>query len=364
VEIRREILKLIKDDEEFRKELMDALGINNISIALKDIGDSIKELAARLGSLTELQELLSKSIISLAEAQKKTEENITKLTERVDQLAEAQRKTEERLDQLAQRINELAEAQRRTEERLNKLTERVDQLAEAQRKTEERLDQLAQRINELAEAQRRTEERLNKLTERVDQLAEAQRKTEERLDQLAEAQKRTEDNIAKLTDAVIDLRKGMDQLRRSIDSIGKRWGADYEELIRGFFKEVLDQLGIDIKYLNKFTYKDNEGIFGFKGVLYEVDIVAKNDKVYLIEVKSFADSDDVEWFRVKVDVVSKILNLKDPIKMILAVSTTKEAIDDAQAAGIKLIYGDIFEVKRRSNDENEKQKTEQNNKTL
>ena len=280
MEIRREILKLIKDDEEFRKELMDALGINNISIALKDIGDSIKELAARLGSLTELQELLSKSIISLAEAQKKTEENITKLTERVDQLAEAQRKTEERLDQLA------------------------------------------------------------------------------------EAQKRTEDNIAKLTDAVIDLRKGMDQLRRSIDSIGKRWGADYEELIRGFFKEVLDQLGIDIKYLNKFTYKDNEGIFGFKGVLYEVDIVAKNDKVYLIEVKSFADSDDVEWFRVKVDVVSKILNLKDPIKMILAVSTTKEAIDDAQAAGIKLIYGDIFEVKRRSNDENEKQKTEQNNKTL
>ena len=273
-------MKLIKDDEEFRKELMDALGINNISIALKDIGDSIKELAARLGSLTELQELLSKSIISLAEAQKKTEENITKLTERVDQLAEAQRKTEERLDQLA------------------------------------------------------------------------------------EAQKRTEDNIAKLTDAVIDLRKGMDQLRRSIDSIGKRWGADYEELIRGFFKEVLDQLGIDIKYLNKFTYKDNEGIFGFKGVLYEVDIVAKNDKVYLIEVKSFADSDDVEWFRVKVDVVSKILNLKDPIKMILAVSTTKEAIDDAQAAGIKLIYGDIFEVKRRSNDENEKQKTEQNNKTL
>ncbi|MFP3178931.1 MAG: DUF3782 domain-containing protein [Thermocladium sp.] len=322
MEIRREILKLIKDDEEFRKELMDALGINNISIALKDIGDSIKELAARLGSLTELQELLSKSIISLAEAQKKTEENITKLTERVDQLAEAQRKTEERLDQLAQRINELAEAQRRTEERLNKLTERVDQLAEAQRKTEERLDQLA------------------------------------------EAQKRTEDNIAKLTDAVIDLRKGMDQLRRSIDSIGKRWGADYEELIRGFFKEVLDQLGIDIKYLNKFTYKDNEGIFGFKGVLYEIDIMAKNDKVYLIEVKSFADSDDVEWFRVKVDVVSKILNLKDPIKMILAVSTTKEAIDDAQAAGIKLIYGDIFEVKRRSNDENEKQKTEQNNKTL
>jgi len=319
VEIKEEILRLIKNDEEFRNELMNTLGINNISTTLKDIGDSIKELTARISSLTELQELLGKSIASLAEAQKRTEENIAKLTERIDQLA------------------------RKTEERLNKLTERMDQLAEAQRKTEERL-------NELAEAQKKTEERLNKLTERMDQLAEAQRKTEEK--------------IAKLTDAVMDLRKGMDQLKRSIDSIGKRWGADYEELIREFFKEVLDQLGIDIKYLNRFTYKDDEGIFGFKGVLYEVDIVAKNGKVYLIEVKSFADSDDVEWFRVKIDVVSRALNLKDPVKMMLAVSATKEAIDDAQATGIKLIYGDIFEVKRRGNGENKRnEKVEQNQKT-
>ncbi len=284
MEIKEEILRLIKNDEEFRNELMNTLGINNISTTLKDIGDSIKELTARISSLTELQELLGKSIASLAEAQKRTEENIAKLTERIDQLA------------------------RKTEERLNKLTERMDQLAEAQRKTEEK--------------------------------------------------------IAKLTDAVMDLRKGMDQLKRSIDSIGKRWGADYEELIREFFKEVLDQLGIDIKYLNRFTYKDDEGIFGFKGVLYEVDIVAKNGKVYLIEVKSFADSDDVEWFRVKIDVVSRALNLKDPVKMMLAVSATKEAIDDAQATGIKLIYGDIFEVKRRGNGENKRnEKVEQNQKT-
>ncbi len=92
----------------------------------------------------------------------------------VGELAEAQRRTEERLDELAQRVDqlavrmdELAEAQRRTEERLGQLTVRVDQLAEAQRETERRLGELAQRMDQLTEAHAETRERLESMSDAV-----------------------------------------------------------------------------------------------------------------------------------------------------------------------------------------------------
>ncbi len=109
--------------------------------------------------------------------QQVTQTEFRELTAIVAELAEAQKRSEERLTRLEIAVAELTEAQKRTEERLN-------ELAEAQKRTEERL-------NELAEAQKRTEERLN-------ELAEAQKRTEERLNELAEAQKRTEEELQKL----------------------------------------------------------------------------------------------------------------------------------------------------------------------
>ncbi|MGQ9738363.1 MAG: chordopoxvirus fusion protein, partial [Armatimonadota bacterium] len=64
-------------------------------------------------------------------------------------------------------LAELAEAQRRTEETVAKLTERVDELAEAQRRTEETVAKLTERVDKLAEAQRRTEEEIRRLTEEM-----------------------------------------------------------------------------------------------------------------------------------------------------------------------------------------------------
>ena len=57
---------------------------------------------------------------------------------------------------LSNHVKELAEAQKRSEERLSRLEQVVAELAEAQKRTEERL-------NELAEAQKRTEHEIAKL---------------------------------------------------------------------------------------------------------------------------------------------------------------------------------------------------------
>ncbi|HEY57452.1 MAG TPA: chordopoxvirus fusion protein [Anaerolineae bacterium] len=96
---------------------------------------------------------------------------------------------------LARTMAELAEAQKRTEERLTRLEVTVAELAEAQKRTEKRL-------NELIEAQKHTEERLTRLEATVAELAEAQKRTEESLNQLATAHQVTRERLEGISNAV------------------------------------------------------------------------------------------------------------------------------------------------------------------
>ncbi|HXF06100.1 MAG TPA: hypothetical protein VNM72_11910 [Blastocatellia bacterium] len=113
-------------------------------------------------------------------------DQILELPAVVQELAEAQRRTEQEVRALAEQVAALAEAQRRTEEQ-------VQTLAEAQRRTEQRVEALAEQVATLAEAQRRTEEQ-------VQTLAEAQRRMEEQLVELAAAQRRTEQTLERLVE--------------------------------------------------------------------------------------------------------------------------------------------------------------------
>ncbi|WP_338602540.1 DUF3782 domain-containing protein [Sulfolobus tengchongensis] len=288
MELKDQIIRLIKEDAEFRKALTELLGLFDINVTINDLKEILKGILD--------------TVNKLAEAQRKSEERLSKLEENMALLAEAQKRTEEK-------IAELVEAQKRTEERLSKLEE-------AQRKSEEK-------IAELAEAQRKSEERLSKL--------------EENMALLAEAQKR-------LFEKVEEMDKDIKRLDKTLSNLGNRWGVSYEYLIRNFFAEVLKQEGIDVNYLNRFTYKDDSGTYGLKGTIYEIDILAKDSKVYLIEVKSRGERDDIEWFNIKCEVLSKVFNFKNTIKMFLAVSVDNQAIKRAEELGIKLIYGEIYEV--------------------
>jgi len=132
--------------------------------------------------LKEIVRQLSENVLSLAEAQRKTQEEFVLFREM----------TEENFRRVWESINQLAEAQRRTEERLSAF----------EKATEENFRRVWESINQLAEAQRKTEERLNLLAQRVDQLAEAQSKTEERLNQLIAEHQRTREILAGISDTV------------------------------------------------------------------------------------------------------------------------------------------------------------------
>jgi ABC-type transporter Mla subunit MlaD len=122
----------------------------------------------------------------------------------------------EATDPLQVTLRQLAAAQARTEEQLNRLSQRVEELAEAQKRTE-------QRVAELAEAQKRTEERLEALGRRVDELAEAQKRTEQRVEELAEAQRRTEQRVEALA-------RRMEELTGRVEELADRLGETNRQL--------------------------------------------------------------------------------------------------------------------------------------
>ncbi|AKA74424.1 DUF3782 domain-containing protein [Saccharolobus solfataricus] len=309
--LKDDILKLLKEDAEFRKQVEEILGISFINVTLADLKDILKGLLASMDKLKS-------SVDQLVDAQRRAEERIAKLENAVEQLVEAQKRTDERITKL--------------EESTKKLEQAVQELIEAQKKHDERITKLEESIQKLVDAQRRAEERIAKLENAVEQLVEAQKRTDERITKLEEV-------TMKLVESQLGMQNEIRELRKALGSMGKRWGRDFEKLIIEIVDELAKQEGLDLKYVNKFTYKDDNGLFGLKGVEYDVDLLIKDTKVYLIEIKSYVEKDDVNWAAHKFNVIEKALGLKNTIKMIFAVDATNLATKKGEELGIKVVYG-------------------------
>ncbi len=155
-----------------------ALSIDFIEI-LDKLEPEVKKAMVALYGEIEKQKFVTKD--EFYELVKVVNELAQKVKELSDRLDAFEKVTNENFNRVWTAIHQLAEAQRRTEERLNQLAERVDQLTV--------------RVDQLAEAQRKTEERLN-------QLAEAQRKTEKEVEKLARGLKSLQTEVGGLAHTI------------------------------------------------------------------------------------------------------------------------------------------------------------------
>jgi archaellum component FlaC len=151
----------------------------NLSQIISDLKQVFEpSIAEKLGEvLSRYFDEISKSVFSAELA--KLIDAVHTLSVSVNELTEAQKRSEERLSAVEDRlgkvekvIEELSEANRRAQERLTRLEKVVEELSEANRRAEERLTRLEKVVEELAQAQKRTEEALIKLTRRVDMIQE------------------------------------------------------------------------------------------------------------------------------------------------------------------------------------------------
>ncbi|MBI4641086.1 MAG: DUF3782 domain-containing protein [Candidatus Tectomicrobia bacterium] len=266
---------------------------------------------------------LREIVRNLAEAQARTEIQINKLTRTVDELAQAQVQTEARVGRLELAVERLAEAQVQTEARVGRLELAVERLAEAQVQTEARVGRLELAVERLVEAQVQTEARVGRLELAVERLAEAQVRTEMRVEELAQAQTRTENELTQFR-RIFTMQTG---------GLGARWGLQTEEAFRQGMRTILQEVGFTTEH---FLAYDTAGeVFGQPDQI-ELDVVVRDGKVIVIEIKSALDRGQTHLFNRKVEFYARQTGRSVNRKLIVTPYADTRAKELALRLGVEI----------------------------
>jgi chromosome segregation ATPase len=276
--LKDDILRLLKEDEEFRYAVVGLLGLQRLEEAIARLADSHIEL--------------KNIVVRLSEAQANMESRLSKVEEAVIELRNT--------------VIELKNIVARQEERLTRVEDRLS-------KVEERLEVHDKKFNAI----------LEELSIHRVKLEEHDKKFNEIITEIK------------------DLRKVTNELTASMGTIGRRLGKDMEKMVLKIYRDQLMQLGIDPDKAKRFIYIDREGKYGRKGKEYEFDIVISNNHTDVLEVKTHTEKDDVDWFYENVEAIKELFDKPLRRKVILTVNIDEDALIKTDSLGINVIYGNI-----------------------
>ncbi len=241
--LKAELLRLLREDEEFRLAVMGLLGYVDIKSSVDKLVEAVKEQ--------------TRQIEELAKIVKTHEERLAKLEERLERL-------EDRLSRVEAALEKLTKIVESHEERLAKLEERLAGV-------EERLERLEKTVEELAKIVKAHEERLAGVEEQLERLERA-------VEELVRAVRSHDERLAAFD--------------RKLTALGARWGVESEDAFRNAMKGVVEDI-LGVAAVSRWAYFDREGVvYGYPSQV-EVDMVIKNGVHILVEVKASVSSGDV-----------------------------------------------------------------------
>jgi hypothetical protein len=161
----------------------------------------------------------------------------------------------------------------------------------------ETFDQRFDRI--LAEMRSDREESARKWDESRKQWAENNRKWDENNQKWHENQKAINDLISNLKIVEINDEKLEALFDSTVGALGARWGIRSEQSFRSALKGILEN-NTDFKVLHV-VERDESGVVFGRPDQVELDIVLKNGKLLIIEIKSSLSSGDVILFAKKAE---------------------------------------------------------------
>jgi hypothetical protein len=140
-----------------------------------------------------------------------------------------------------------------------------------------------------------------------------------------------------------ELTRAVGELRVAMGSLGRRWGRDLERTVLELYRHALEERGVEPGKVERFVYTDVDGRFYRRGARIEVDVYIHDERMYLVEVKSHAELDDVERFYDKARIVERILGRRAEKLVLVAVNVDKEALERARELGIDVVCGAVIE---------------------
>ncbi|MEM1952553.1 MAG: hypothetical protein QXG52_02020 [Candidatus Caldarchaeum sp.] len=293
--LRKDFIKLLEEDREFRYTVAGYLGLSEILKRLDTVQDQIR-------GLQEAQNKLWEEVRSLREGQ-------NKLWEEVRSLREGQNKLWEEVRSLREGQNKLWEEVRSLREGQNKLWEEVRSLREGQNK-------LWEEVRSLREGQ-------NKLWEEVRSLREGQNRLWEEVKNLRAEQ-------MKLRNYVVS---GFTELRSAL-------GVTFEMHAAAYLELVLDEMGYS-------SAKINRKLFVHDGEVVEVNLFCEEPLVVgevTVAVRSEEDAvREVAKLVERVDVVVSKFGRKPDLTVLSVGRASPEAAEklraEAEKHGVRLVLG-------------------------
>ena len=140
-----------------------------------------------------------------------------------------------------------------------------------------------------------------------------------------------------------ELTRAVGELKVAMGSLGRRWGRDLERTVLELYRHALEERGVEPGKVERFVYTDVDGRFYRRGARIEVDVYIHDERMYLVEVKSHAELDHVEWFYDKARIVERILGRRAEKLILVAVNVDKEALERARELGIDVVCGAVIE---------------------
>jgi len=149
VDLRGLLLRLLREDEEFRLAVMGLIGY-------ADLKSSVDRLVEAVNELTKLAKAHEERLV-------KVEDRLSRIETAIEELTRAVKSHDERLTRLESAVEELTKAVKAHEERLAKLEERMA-------KAEDRLTRLEAVVEELAKATRENTRAISELRKAMEHL--------------------------------------------------------------------------------------------------------------------------------------------------------------------------------------------------
>jgi chromosome segregation ATPase len=293
--LRKEFIKLLEKDPEFRQTVAGYLGL----------AETLKKLDQHLEELR-----------SIRQEQQKTWQNIERLWQEVRELRQDQTKLWEEVKEL--RVNQ------------TKLWEEVKGLRENQERLWQEVWELRVNQTKLWEEVKGLRENQEKLWEEVRELRVNQSKLWENTEKLWEEVKALRENQEKLWQEVRELRHDFIVFRTELTGISATVGAIAESGARRALREWAAAQGIRLGRLRSITVEGREINF----VAEYVDTEGRKGVLYA-EAKSTVRSREVEDFSQLASAAEKIYG--QGLKVILGFRIYEEAYEAAGKEGITLV---------------------------
>lgn len=153
--------------------------------------------------------------------------------------------------------------------------------------------------------------------------------------------KRFEELIKLMNRGFEDARKDRELLRVSITTLSTRGGVELQNTILSLLKDKLIQENIGVSEIKREVLVDSEGKIFYENYNTDIDILIKNDKIILIEVKFKADNRDIFQILKKGELFKQIKKKSYDKLMLICLEINSMNFEQAIKQGIKVIAGKI-----------------------